>query len=310
MEGTAAGISVMHARSDGSLEFGGLAARTPSPTYLAHGRDHIYSADEGRGTITSFHRDGERLTADGTVDSAGQSPCQLEFLDDAVVVANYDSGTLGVVSLAADGAVERLLQTLASPVPEGLAHASLGLPGDRLVSADLGAERLLLFSVSGSTLVATGEVTMPPGTGPRDLVLHQSGLLYVLGEHGGTVTVYDPVDGMLELVTSVAIPGFGPGDQAAALSFGADGFLYAGVRGSNRVSVLHCSADGREVEPVRSVSCEGDWPRHLTVHRGLLHVANQNSNGVASFRLDLDGTPSLIREPEFVPSPTFLLPTD
>ncbi len=307
MEGSGSGIGRLRPRPDGSLEYLGAVIETPSPSYLVERAGHVYSTDEGRGTVSSFVRTGESLICDGTVDSSGQWPCQLGFLDDALVVANYNTGTLGVVGLAPDGSVSELLQTLHSPVPEGLAHASLVLTPHLLVSADLGAERLLLYSVSGTTLVQTGEVVMPTGTGPRDLLLHESGLLYVLGEHGGTVTVYERVDGMLELVTSAALPGFVHGDQAAAISFGAEGFLYAGVRGGNRVSVLRSTADGRAIEPTGWVGCEGDWPRHLTARAGALHVANQNSDAVASFALGSDGMPVLIREPEFVPSPTFLL---
>jgi hypothetical protein len=39
----------------------------------------------------------------------------------------------------------------------------------------------------------------------------------------------------------------------------------------------------------------------------VLHVANQLSNGVASFAIGADGIPSLIAEPTPVASPTYLL---
>ncbi|CAN5208409.1 hypothetical protein BH11ACT5_BH11ACT5_21750 [soil metagenome] len=39
----------------------------------------------------------------------------------------------------------------------------------------------------------------------------------------------------------------------------------------------------------------------------VLHVANQVSNSIASFRLGSDGMPSLIAEPTAVPSPNYLL---
>ncbi|MEQ1734833.1 MAG: beta-propeller fold lactonase family protein [Rhodoglobus sp.] len=307
MDGTAKGIGTMSARADGSLAYAGVAVETPSPSYLVERGGRVYSSDEGRSTVSSYLRSGDRLVVDGTVDSAGQWPCHVALMDDVLVVANYNTGTLAVVALDRDGAAVELTQTLTSPDPQGHAHASLRLGPDWLISADLGAERLLLHTLRGAALERTGEVAMPAGTGPRDLVSHEAGLLYVLGEHGGTVTVYDPVEGALELVTSIPLPGFEPGDQAAAMSFGADGFLYAGVRGSNRVAVLKCSPDGRRIEPIGWVDCEGDHPRHLTVHDGILHVANQNTNAVASFRLESSGLPELIRVPEFVPSPTFIL---
>ena len=110
------------------------------------------------------------------------------------------------------------------------------------------------------------------------------------------------------LAASVALPGREPGDQAAAIGFSSDGrSVYAGLRGSNQISVLRASDDGRTLTPVGSVSTAGDWPRHLAVDGDVLHVANQLSNTVASFRLGADGMPVLIADPTPVASPTYLL---
>lgn len=315
MDGSAQGIGVLRETADGGLEWVDLAAETLSPTYLARRGDHLYAVAEGTGHVHSFRVDGEKLEADGVVPSGGGWPCQIEFLDDALVIANYEDGVVGVVTLDPDGSVDALAQTLAGdgsgphPAQGGPhSHAALRLDARSVVTADLGADRLLLHAVSGSSLTRTGEVAVPPGTGPRDIVRHPAGLVYVLGEHGRDLRVFEWDGSSLVPVTSLALPGAESADQAAAIGFGPGGLVYAGLRGSNRVSVVASSPDGRELEAVGWVPSGGAWPRHLVVAGERLHVSNQESSQVASFALRADDLPELIGDPAVVPSPTFLLP--
>lgn len=316
MDGASEGIAVMTSRADGSLAYGELLARVQSPTFLAERNGHIYAAAEGSHRVVSYKRVGAVLVLDGDVPSGGMWPCQLEFIDGGMIASNYRDGTLGVIGLTADGvpsALEQLLTHEGSGPHEAQdgahAHASLRLDERIVLSADLGADRILVHVIEGVGLRRTGEVALPPGTGPRDLARHPSGLVYVLGELGNTITVFEWLHGMLAPVSSLGLPGALPGDQAAAIAFGAGGrYVYAALRGSNRVSVLRASDDGRQLEPVGSVSTEGDWPRHLVVDGDVLHVANQLSSTLASFRLGADGIPVLIAEPTPVASPTYLLP--
>jgi 6-phosphogluconolactonase len=305
LDGVGTGIGLAHERADGSLEFFGVAATTASPSYLIEGDSHVYSADEASGTVSSFRREGSSLVHDGTAPSGGELPCHLTLLDGALVVSNYLSGTVGVVELSASGAVDSLRQVLPSPIEGGHAHASLALDSSTLVTADLGDDSVLVHTVSRTTLTRTGRLAIGAGTGPRDLARHASGSVLVLGQLDGSLSVLEEVDGVLGVAASIVMPGGEAGDAAAAIAFGPGGHVYAGLRGSDRISVAR--TDGHRLEPVGWVSCEGHFPRHLTVDGTVLHVANQRSGTVTSFRLGDDGLPALIREPEPVPSPTFLM---
>ncbi|MDO7882155.1 lactonase family protein [Salinibacterium soli] len=314
MEGGAEGVSLLTSRDDGSLELVRVSAQVLSPTFVAARGDHLYAAAEGTGRIHSYRIDGEHLVEDGVVHSGGDYPCQLEFLEGAIVAANYGAGELGVITLAESGAVDALAQVLTNtgsgPHKEqdsAHAHASLRYDESTLFSADLGADRILIHSIEGSVLTRTGELALPPGTGPRDLARHSSGLLLVLGEHGRDLHVLEWTGQSLEIVTRLDLPGAGASDQAAAIGFGPNGFVYAGLRGTNQISVVRISDDGRRLTAVGAVPTEGDWPRNLVVDGDLLHVCNQRSSTVASFRLGTDGMPELIAPPTPLPSPTFLL---
>jgi 6-phosphogluconolactonase len=317
MDGGAEGISLLTSRDDGSLELVRVSAQILSPTFVAARGDHVYATAEGTGHVHSYVIDGEHLVEDGVARSGGGYPCQLAFLDRALVAANYEGGELGVITLTDGGAVDVLAQVLtttgsgphaAQTGPH--AHASLRYDDATLFSADLGADRILIHSIDGITLTRTGELALPPGTGPRDITRLPSGALLVLGEHGRDLHLLEWTGTELVILDRIALPGAGDSDQAAAIGLGADGYIYAGLRGSNQIAIVRLSDDGRSLSAVGSVSTEGDWPRNLVVDRDLLHVCNQQSSTVASFRLGADGMPVLIAPPTPLPSPTFLVPAD
>jgi 6-phosphogluconolactonase (cycloisomerase 2 family) len=314
MKGAGGGIYTARTASSGALELVGLAVEAESPSFLVGRGDHVYAALEGAGRVDSFRRSGGSLERDGGAESGGEWPCHLAFAGGALVAANYFSGSLGVVTLDAAGAVAGLAQVVqdegSGPLPDQdgpHAHASFAVADDALLSLDLGADRIDVHTVAEARLEPRSSVALAAGTGPRDVARHPSGLLYVLGELGGELLVFEWSDEGLLAVASVALPGVAEGDHAAGISFGPGGFVYVGLRGSQRISVLHASTDGASVDPVGWVSSEGDWPRHHVVDGDVLHVTNEHSCSIASFRLGADGMPSLIADPTPVPSPSYLL---
>src|SRR5690606_14335767 len=149
MDGSARGISLAESLPDGTLEDLGAAVEVESPSYLLAGNDHVYAVGEGSGRVHSFHREGGTLVEDGSASSGGSLPCHLGLLDSALVVANYDDGALGVVSLRPDGSIDELVQSLpgsgSGPRDEQQgphSHASIQVDASTLVSLDLGSDEL------------------------------------------------------------------------------------------------------------------------------------------------------------------------
>jgi 6-phosphogluconolactonase (cycloisomerase 2 family) len=295
MDGTAVGITRLRSRADGSLEpVEGYLIEAPSPAFLARANGKLYAALEGEGMVLV---DGKQYS------SGGVWPCHIGVYGDDVVVANYFEGNLGLLS---GQVVEPEPGSGPFPRQSGpRAHSTAQLAPGVIAKADLGADRIDILSLADGVLAPVSSVPLPSGTGPRDLLV-SSGVLYILGEYGLGVTIAEWVDGALEILGEVRLPGGLAGDAAAALALGG-GYLYAGLRGSNQVAVLSVAADGRALEGVTSVSSAGNWPRHLVFDDGVVHVANQLSNDVASFSVGVDGIPSLIADPTFVASPTYLL---
>jgi 6-phosphogluconolactonase len=296
MDGHARGVVKLTSREDGGLRpVEGYLIEAPSPAFLAHGHGGVYAALEGERAVV-------KLGTDERFGSGGQWPCHVGVYGESVVVANYFDGSIGL-------ATGQVLEAEPGRGPRDAqagphAHATAQV-GGLILSADLGTDRLVLHTLLGGVLERIGWIPLTPGTGPRDILVDGS-LVYVLGEHGLTITILEASEGGLTPLFDVPLPGAQQGDQAAALAL-ANGFLYAGLRGSNQISVLRLTNQGRGLSPVGSVSTAGDWPRHLVTDGAVLHVANQLSSTVASFSLGADGIPSLIGEPCPTPSPTHLL---
>ena len=316
MNGSAEGIAILRVAPDGSLENHGLAMAADSPSFLASSGDTLYAAGEGARVVTAYRIAGDELHFLGVQDTAGELPCALAVLGDraALAVACYGDGTLDVHPLAPDGAIGKTGQSLRG-VGKGTridqdgphAHAALQVDATTVLSTDLGTDDVYIHTLEGDLLSRTGSLTFPTGSGPRDLLLHPSGVVYLLAELSNEVFVLERVGQGYAITGQVALPGAAEGDHAAALALSADGrFLYSALRGSDNVAVLSISGDGRTLSPVGAVSSGGGWPRHLVMDGDYLRVANQLTSSVVTFTLGPDGLPvqysSLV-----VASPTCLL---
>lgn len=311
MGGSSDGIAVLVSQADGSLAHAGYAASALSPSYLLASGDTVFAASEGAARVEAFRRDGTTLTHIGGDDAGGIYPCHLGLFGDTVIASNYGDGTLGMLSaepvrltatLAGEGSGPHAVQT----GPH--AHSTFSIDGRTVFEADLGSDRINIHVLHDGVVSRTGFFELPAGTGPRDFRAHPSGYVYLLGELSLDVLVLSIDGDRITLVGSTPIPGAMAGDHAAELSLSADGrFAFVGLRGSNLIATLAVSEDGGTLTGVSSADCGGDWPRHHAVDGDSLHVANQRSSTVASFRIRGDGTLVPVGKAIPVASPTFLL---
>lgn len=323
MQGEAEGIVALRSRADGSLENLGVVGAAQSPSYLAHDKGTVFAVEEGAARLVEFELgDDLSLTRRADVAAGGSEPCHIAVLDDTVIVSCYSGGQLGVHSREPLALTDVLEATGSGPHPaqnSAHAHSSVRLSTGSIVSADLGADRIRVHELTDGTLTRVASLELPAGTGSRDIHELTDGTIVVLGElsnevlfvvlnesalRSGALSVDSHSDAALRIDATVPVPGAEPGDHAAGLSLTDDErFLFVSLRGSNRIGVLDVTAR----EQIGWVSAEGDWPRHHAIDDGVLHVANQKSSSVASFRIGDDGIPRLIADPTPVASPTFLL---
>jgi 6-phosphogluconolactonase (cycloisomerase 2 family) len=310
----------------GVLSRRGLAARTPSPSFLAQ---HpllpvLYAVNEvDAGAVSAFSvaPDGS-LTELAAQETGGRHPCHLAVTADGryLLAANYSSGSVSVHPLAADGAVGERTDLLdldgrgPDPDRQDHAHAHMVVPGpngaDVLIS-DLGSDRVWrsrLDGVAGRLAPPAPAVVTAPGTGPRHLRRTPDGAMLISGELAPNLSWYTPgPDGALRLggtAPASTLPGV---NYPSELTTGADGrFVYMANRGPDTVATYRW--DGAAAELIAEVPTGGEWPRHLALLGDHLYVANERSHTVTTFRVDPDtGIPGIQGEPTGESSPTCVL---
>lgn len=316
MNGSAEGIGVMLVAEDGSLEDHGIAVAAESPSYLAQYEDTIYAVSEGAAAVSAYRVAGNELHFLGMQTTAGPLPCAVTVLGErvALAVACYGDGSVDVHPIAPNGALAKTVQSLRG-LGKGTrinqdgphAHCVLHVDATTVLTTDLGTDDVYIHTLSGDLLSRVGAVKLSAGTGPRDLLLHPSGVVVLVSELSHEIFLLKR-DGLEFTVSgSIALPGAEEGDHAAALAISADNrFLYSALRGSDTIAIVGISPDASKLTAVGSVSCGGGWPRHLVVDGTRLRVANQLTNSIVTFAIGSDGIPT--EESSILAhSPTYLL---
>ncbi|AXJ09597.1 beta-propeller fold lactonase family protein [Arthrobacter sp. PM3] len=330
--GSGTGIGAVAPATDGTLRWLGEAVAADSPSFLAihPALPIVYPVAEHARTVRAYRRAGAfGLEPAGPAWPAGDAACHVAVEPSGrfLVVCCWGDGQVLFYELDAEGGILDRSPTVPSRDPYGdvagaevrpsRAHAALILADGRVMTTDLGHDLLRIWNVRRSPaprLVPDHEVVLPQGSGPRHLVQHPDGTVFVVTEYSIEVAVAGKSPGSGDFSLSFTGPatagGALPGDSAAEIALAADGrHAYVGVRGSNRVSVLEVEPGSAALRPVADVSSGGDWPRHHLVRNGWLHVAHERSGDVVSFPLDPDsGLPGSPAGRLQVASPTALVP--
>jgi 6-phosphogluconolactonase len=261
----------------------------------------------------------------GVRTSGGSFPCHLTVHPNGryLLIANYGDGAVCVLRLSQSGIVDDVTQRIShvgqGPVPvrqDGPhAHMVAVYPdGGTALSTDLGTDTVhsYRFDSAVGRLHPLQDIAMPPGFGPRHLVRHPDGTLYVLGELSGTILILRPGDrdllkpvGELRACCAELAGPDSPAEIALSVD---DRILYVSHRGRDCVSVFRVR-DDRRLDPVADIPCGGACPRHLALCGDRLYVANQLSDSVAEFIIDQrTGIPRPAGRPVAVPAPSALIP--
>jgi 6-phosphogluconolactonase len=335
------GIYLVHMdRRTAQLRLAGSINAGENPSFLAihpNGRV-LYAVNElgkykgkASGAVTAFGIAGDTgtLTRLGEQPSEGAGPCYLSVdrRGHAVLVANYDGGSIALLPIEADGALlpatSVIRHTGRGPVAdrqgEAHAHCIVADPSNRFVlAADLGADRVFVYrlDLDGKKLrpVEAGDAVMRPGAGPRHIVFHPTlPLVFVSNELDSTVATlrFDAERGRLSLLDARStLPAGSKGtNYPADIHIAPSGrTLYVSNRGHNSIAVFSVSSAGA-VALDQVVNTGGDWPRNFSLDpsgRWLL-VANQRSNSIVAFaRDDKSGHLTPTRQRIEVPSPVCL----
>lgn len=320
--GTSLGIRAMGIRNGVLLDLG-LAHHADSPSWLAtHPRlPVLYAALEHRAEVAAYCIVGtDRLEPLGRPVPSGELVCHLAVAGTTVIASCYGDGQVLAYPINADGSLGTPAAAPASVDPFAVpgraprtsrAHQGTVLRSGRIITTDLGHDSVRLWDLVGDGLRPCQQLPLRKGDGPRHLVEHPSGLIYVVTEHSAQVVALG-ADAAGEY-REIARTGLGDSIVAgehfpAEISLDPNtNKLYVGVRGARAVAVLGLHA-GRPVF-LDSAPCAGEWPRHHVLAGNSLLVANQLSNTIEAFRLDAsDGVPRERLSSLEMDSPTCIAP--
>ncbi|WP_333769469.1 lactonase family protein [Streptomyces sp. IBSBF 2435] len=317
----------------GAITATGTVAGVANPSFLAVSGTHLYTVNEqpgGKVTAVSIPA-GSAPRVLNSQSTGGSGPCHLSVHPGGrhLLSANYDSGSVAVHPIAADGSLQArsgfVQHTGSGPDPDRQsgphAHQVLSDPqGGFVLSVDLGTDTVYTSRLDTATgkLTAVSQASVQPGSGPRHLAFHPSGrFAYVACELGNSVIVcgYDPATGALTpgLPQPTVPQGAQPTERnyPAEVAVSGDGrSVSVSNRGANSIARFSVGGSGASLALLDTVPAGGAYPRHISLDPTgtLLYAANQNSGTVTVFHRDT-GTGALTAagSPFATPSPVCVL---
>jgi 6-phosphogluconolactonase len=304
----------------GSLSAPEPAAEVANPSFLAaHPSGRLLyavgelssSAGGPNGAVSAFGVDPRAgtLTPLNQQPSGGAGPCHLTVDRDGrhVLVANYGSGSVGVLPIGRDGRLAEpscVVQHVGSgPNPRRQAgpHAhsvNLDPAGRFAFVADLGLDKVMIyrFNAADGTLTANDPpaATVAPGAGPRHLAFDPAGqFAYVINEMAATVTAFafDASRGALREVQTVSTlpPDFTGENSTAEVAVHPSGrFCYGSNRGHDSLALFAIDGPTGRLTGLGQTPTRGREPRHFAIDPTgtWLLAANQNSDSLVVFGID------------------------
>jgi 6-phosphogluconolactonase len=318
----------------GQLRAVGSVDAGPNPSFLALHRNGrlLYAVNEvEQGAVGAFAIAAETgaLTRLNQQPSEGSAPCyvSLDKSGRAVLIANYDSGSVALLPLETGGALARATSVVkhegSGPVADRQgqphAHCIMTDPSNRFaLAADLGADRVFVYRLDHDEKSLRrnvgGDAVMRAGAGPRHLAFHPTRpFVFVANELDSTVATlrFDAERGALQVLeTRSTLPAGWTGTNFPAdLHVAPSGrTLYVSNRGHNSIAVCSIAGSGT-LALDQVVATDGDWPRNFSLDptgRWLL-VANQKSDSIVVFSRDeKTGTLTQTSQRIAIPSPVCL----
>ena len=310
----------------------GLAAETPNPSFLELDvkRRLVFAVNaDPDGKVSSFAADAAgKLTPINQVSSKGAGPAHLT-LDRTgrfLLVANYTSGHVAVIPVAADGRLSEATTVIAhtgksvNAERQAGPHAhccTLDAANRFAFVCDLGIDKVMSyrFDAQSGKLTANDPpfASVKPGSGPRHLAFRPDGrFAYLINELTSTITAfsYDAAAGKLtEIQTVSSLPEYydGPNSGAEIGVHPSGKWLYCSNRGNNTVVLFNVDAGKGTLTYVEEQGTGGKTPRHFGIEPSAKHmvIGNQDSDQLLACRID-DGNGRLKPSGLFAdcPSPT------
>jgi len=270
-----------------------------SPSFIAHGNGYLFGITENNyyAAIYAYRKEGlsYRLTDRRAVE--GRALCHVTYSpkNHMLFGACYESGH--VVYAAFDeesgkfGDVKTILQPSSAKAVSRQHCVLLNAAENHLYTANLGLDKLFVYSLANGELTEERVIQVPEGSGPRHMRLSaDEKQLYVITEYANEILVYDTASWELLQAASTLPAGYRGASHCSTLCLSPNGrFVYAANRYADTIAVLERDAEGKLVLK-GSFECGGRSPRHmeLSADGSQLAICCQDSDWVVFKRLNAE----------------------
>ncbi|WP_129715171.1 lactonase family protein [Pedobacter sp. SYP-B3415] len=324
----AQGIHVAELNGDGAHIRISRSLSLPNPSYLAVSGNKVYAVNENHTTndqvsVVHFDPDQLELQTLQTLHCGGSDPCYISLAGDArhAFSAHYSDGSWSVFGIDQNGLLTGPVQYFRYSEPGKSSHVHAAVPGpegDTLLIADLGLDRVLVYSydvLNDKMPVADqplSSVSFQAGTGPRHIIFSPDArYAAVCGELNGSLHIFEWDGSSLRLCDMKMLqePDFNGKNSAAEIHFSADGkFIYVSNRGDANQLIVFSFEDGKATL-VQRISSGGRTPRNFAISPDgkYLLAAHQTTNDIILFSRDSKTgllSPAWVKLE--VPAPVFL----
>lgn len=291
-----------------------------NPSFLAFDRANkfLYCVHGDLGEASAFRIDDKtgEIALINTQACGGKNPVHLtpDLTNKFMIVANYATGTVGVLPINADGSLGALGDVAklgGEPGPHKTQQKGIHphmVPYDAsnrfIVVPDKGGDKVAVFKFdpAAGKLVANEppSVKAREGAGPRHIAFHPSKpFAYLVNELDSTIATYawDSEKGTLKALQILpATPANFTGDNTSAgIAITANAkFVFMSNRGHDSIVTYAVDAATGLLSAVGWEPTQGKQPRFFTLSPDgkFLYAANENSDTIVTFRVD-DGTGKL-----------------
>jgi 6-phosphogluconolactonase len=309
------------------------AAGLVNPSFLVrdHRRDVLYAVHGDCGYASAFAID----VNSGKISLLGEAPTgglngvhqALDPTGEFLIVANYGSGSLGVLPVRKDGSLEPFADLLSLPgelgphrVEQALSHPHhvvFDPSGQFLLVPDKGLDRVFVLTFDPKQarlrLCDEGHAAMRPGAGPRHIVFHPGlPIAFVANELDSTVATcsWDDRTGTLKpvhVVSTLPADFFGASTASAIVVTPCGCHVFASNRGQDGIVHFKFDEARSSLYAVSWTPSGGRDPRFMTLDPSgrLLLAANEQSDSIFIFELDAaTNDPKPQASPLLIASPT------
>ncbi len=294
-----------------------------NPTYLAldDSGKFLYASMSQGDTQGVMSMNLETLKVEKVLFKNEHTPAHISIFNQYLLASNYHDGLIDLYELE-DHMVKRRLDSKAhsgvgpNKIRQKSSHIHFALKNphnDDILVCDLGTDKVYVYQVKVKSLVKTGEIDFPGGSGPRHLIYAKDkNLVYVFSELTSEVYVLEYREGEYRIIQSVkTLPeNFKEDNTGAAIRIHpTQKYLYISNRGHESISTLKIKDDGH-VEVLYTTSCYGDHPRdfNITPDGEYLLSAQMDSQDLTLFKIHKDtGELTLVKKQIPTPEPVSIV---